>query len=78
MAHTFLCTIETEGINTALKFVSRSKTTSEFMVTFLTAPHIEPFVMMKVGENWKLPCHLPEEVKALEDELLRVANKFQR
>jgi hypothetical protein len=78
MAHTFLYTIETEGINAALKFESRTKATSEFMVTFLTAPHIEPFTMMLEGETWTLPGHIPEEVKVLEQELLHAARKFQR
>ena len=78
MAHTFLYTIETGETSAALKFESRTKATSEFMVTFLTAPHIQPFTMMLEGETWKLPVHLPKEVKALEQELLRAARKFQR
>jgi hypothetical protein len=78
MAHTFLYTIETEGINAALKFESRTKSTSEFMVTFLTAPHIEPFTMVLRDERWVLPGLLPEEVRVLEQELLHAARKFQR
>lgn len=78
MAHTFLYTIETEGINAALKFESPTKATSEFMVTFLTAPHIKPFTMMLEGDIWRLPGQIPEEVRALEQELLAAARKFQR
>jgi hypothetical protein len=78
MAHTFLYTIETPQSNIAVKFASPTKVTSEFLVTFLTAPHIEPFTMMLQNEKWQLPEQMPAEVRALEEELLKAARKFQR
>jgi hypothetical protein len=78
MAHTFLYTIETEEGNAAIKFQSSTKTISKFMVTFLTAPHIKPFTMVLEGSRWKIACQVPEEVKAVEQELLNAATKFQR
>ena len=78
MAHTFLYTIETEEGNAAIKFQARTKTISEFMVTFLTAPHIKPFTMVLDGSKWKIACQVPDEVKAVEQELLQAAVKFQR
>jgi hypothetical protein len=78
MAHTFLYTIETESINAAVKFQSRTKTISEFMVTFLTAPHIKPFTMVLENSKWKIACQVPDEVRAVEHELLDAARKFQR
>lgn len=78
MALTFLYAIETEGSNIALKFESPTIKTSEFMVTFLTAPHVKPFTMVREEDRWKLPEELPEEVKVLERELLEAVKKFQR
>jgi len=78
MALTFLYAIETDGSNIALKFESPTRQTSEFMVTFLTAPHVKPFTMVRDQDRWQLPEELPEEVKALERELLEAAKKFQR
>jgi hypothetical protein len=78
MAHTFLYTIETPQSNIAVKFASPTKVTSEFLVTFLTAPHIEPFTMMFENEKWQFPEQMPAEVRALEEELLKAARKFQR
>jgi len=78
MALTFLYAIEAEGSNIALKFESPNRQTSEFMVTFLTAPHVEPFTIVREEDRWKLPDELPSEVKALEQELLEAARKFQR
>jgi hypothetical protein len=78
MTHTFLYTIETETGNAALKFQARTEVISEFMVTFLTAPHIKPFTMVLEGGHWKIASHVPDEVKALEQELLNAATRFQR
>lgn len=78
MALTFLYAIEAEGSSVALKFESASPVTSEFMVTFLTAPHVAPFTIVRDNDRWKLPEHLPVEVKALEKELLEAAGKFAR
>ena len=78
MALTFLYSIENQGNNVAVKFESPSKVTSQFMVTFLTAPHVEPFVMTFENDNWCLPESVPQEVSIVANELLEAAKKFQR
>ncbi len=78
MALTFLYAIETEGEQLTFKFESPTRKTLEFMVTFLTAPHVQPFTMVRQADRWKLPEQVPTEIKALEAELLEAAGKFQR
>jgi hypothetical protein len=78
MALTFLYAIENGHNHVALKFESPTHQTSEFMVTFLTAPHVAPFTMVLEENRWRLPEEIPGEVKAIEKELLEAARKFQR
>lgn len=78
MALTFLYSIESQGNNVAVKFESPSTVTSQFMVTFLTAPHVEPFIMTLENDRWKLPERIPQEVSVVASELLEAAKKFQR
>jgi len=78
MSRTFLYAIDAGDTQIALKFESSTPKTFEFMVTFLTAPHVDPFTMVLDKDKWQLPDELPHEVKALETELLAAAKKFQR
>ena len=78
IAHTFIYTIEKQGKTDAVKFESKTQTTTEFMVSFLTAPDVPPFTMQLEDDKWSLVAALPEAYKEMEDELLEAAKKFQR
>jgi len=78
MAHTFLYATENDGKPTTLRFKSYTPKTYEFEVTVLSDPALEPFTITLDRGQWKMPNHLPEPIRTLEQTVLEAAEKFKR
>lgn len=78
MALTFLYAVDNGAKSIAIKFESATPKTSQFRVTLLTIPDVPPIMMVLQNGQWSFVQELPYEAKALEQDLLEAAQKFQR